>query len=66
MLSAVAVYVSGERVGEPAEGLVRAAKWLHQLPEGASEREGRIFAELEKERCFDYWGPRRRQRAPGA
>jgi hypothetical protein len=52
MLSALAVYISGDEQNEPGPGFYRAAQRLGLLSDSATIDECRIFLARERERCF--------------
>jgi hypothetical protein len=62
MLSALAVYISGDKQNEPGPGFYRAAQRLGLLSDSATIDECRIFWARERERCFEHWRHPRRQR----
>ncbi len=63
MLSALAVYISGDEKDEPGPGFYRCAQHLGRLRPDASEDERKIFWGEEVERCYEqYRALRPRQR----
>ena len=59
LLSAVAVYISGEKRGEPGPGFYAIAKHLGLLRPDVPEMEALSYWGSEAERCFDFYGRRR-------
>jgi len=64
LLSAVAVYMSGERQGEPGPGFYAMSKHLGLLSSSATEVEALTFWGNEAERCFEFYRRPRRGTPP--